>query len=115
VLDPERGVFRCRNASSDDVARRNPDGSIDYGYYRRRASALRRARITEASRRAARYVVAIVAAAIVAALVAAVTASGPQFAPDAGITNFGTAYAPLMPSLATGLQGPFNASNHRKP
>jgi len=89
VLDPQGGAFRCGNALTDGNAGRNPDGSIDYGYYRRQASRLRRTKLNEASRRVARYVVPIVAVGIVAALLAAVTVAGPQFPPEVCIANFG--------------------------
>jgi hypothetical protein len=79
VLEPESGVFRSLNASVEGIAGRNPDGSIDYGYYRRQASRLRRAKLRESSRRAARFAGLIVAITIVAAAIVAVTARGPQF------------------------------------
>jgi len=99
VLEPESGVFRCRNASVEGIAGRNPDGSIDYGYYRRQANKLRRAKLRESSRRAARYAGLIVAITIVAAAIAAVTARGPQFPPHAGIANFAIADALCLASV----------------
>ncbi len=71
MLEPESGVFRRGDASADGIAGRNPDGSIDYGYYRRQASKLRRAKLREALRRPGRYVPALVAIAIIAAAVLA--------------------------------------------
>lgn len=101
MLEPESGVFRSLNASVEGIAGRNPDGSIDYGYYRRQASRLRRAKLRESSRRAARFAGLIVAITIVAAAIVAVTARGPQFPPDAGVVNFAVADALCLASAST--------------
>jgi hypothetical protein len=76
---------------TDDIAGRNPDGSIDYGYYRRRASSIRSAKLRGSLQQAARYAAPIIAVAAVIALICAVTARGPRFPPQAGVASFGTA------------------------
>jgi hypothetical protein len=94
VLEPESGVFRCRNASTDGIAGRNPDGSIDYGYYRRRASRLRRVELRESSIRAVRYVAPLIAVAIAAAAIFAMPAHDAPMPPHGA--DFASAGWPML-------------------
>ena len=76
------GMERCGGASiAGDVAR-NPDGSIDYGFYRRGASKLRRTTLRRAFQRAKRLMRPMVALAIIAVAIRVMPTAAPQAMPQ---------------------------------
>ena len=95
MFEPESGVFRRGDASAEDISVRNPDGSIDYGYYRRRSSRLRRAELRESLRRAARYVAPLIAVAMVAAAIFAMPGRDEPMPPRR--TDFANSGWPALP------------------
>jgi hypothetical protein len=113
VLEPDGGVYRCGNASADGIAGRNPDGSIDYGYYRRQASRLRRAKLHESLNRAARYGAPLIAVAIAVLTMLAISAGGRQLPLEhADVVSF------WMDDISQRIVGsstrPFKANDERK-
>jgi hypothetical protein len=57
---------------------RNPDGSIDYGFYRRRAARLRRAKMRESLVTAGKFVRPLVAVAIIVTAILVMPTQDPQ-------------------------------------
>jgi hypothetical protein len=113
MLENENRPDRLGNACSDSLAGRNPDGSIDYGHYRRQASILRRAKLRAALRHAAGYVPPLIAIAVATVAMFAVPAGGHQLPPeDAGVVN---SWMDHISKRTVGLSThPFKASDQRK-
>jgi hypothetical protein len=113
VLQPENRADRYGDEWADGIAGRNPDGSVDYGYYRRRASRLRHAKLRESFRRAARYGAPLIVLAMAALAVFAISAGGRHLPPEhAGMVS--SWMDDISQRIVSSSSRPFKANDQRK-
>jgi hypothetical protein len=75
------GMERCGGATIGGALAHNPDGSTDYGFYRRRASRLRRETLRRSFGQAARLIRPLIAVAIVVVAIRVMPTEGPRTMP----------------------------------